>query len=90
MGGFTRDTQWLVWIYESDCTLGDALDGVIGQFPGDVEEIMVGTSMRNANVGKRDVAIIRKIFKQVRTFPETISVFISADTLVESSRTCLI
>lgn len=24
-GGFTRGTQWLVWKFESDSTLGDAL-----------------------------------------------------------------
>jgi hypothetical protein len=64
-GGFTKGTMWLVWNYESDCTLGDALDGVIGTFPGDVEEIVLGREMRNANMGKRDVAIIRKIFRQV-------------------------
>lgn len=64
-GGFTRDTQWLVWNYESDCTLGDALDGAIGVFPGDVEDIMIGSSMRNADMAKRDAAIIRKIMKQI-------------------------
>jgi hypothetical protein len=67
-GGFTRDTQWLVWDYESDCTLGDALDGVIGSFPGDVEDIMLGRQMINSNVGKRDVAVIRRIMKLVRRF----------------------
>lgn len=65
VGGFTRDTQWLVWDYESDCTLGDALDGVIGTFPGDVEEIVLGRALNNANIGKRDVAVIRQIMKRV-------------------------
>lgn len=67
VGGFTRDTQWLVWDYESDCTLGDALDGVIGTFPGDVEEIVLGRTLNNANIGKRDVAVIRQVMKRVRT-----------------------
>lgn len=66
IGGFTRDTQWLVWDYESDCTLGDALDGVIGTFPGDVEEIVLGRALNNANIGKRDVAVIRQIMNRVR------------------------
>lgn len=65
-GGFTKDTQWLVWNYESDTTLGDALDGKIGTFPGDVEDIMLGREMSSANMGKRDVAIVRKIMKLVR------------------------
>jgi hypothetical protein len=67
-GGFTKDTQWLVWNFESDCTLGDALDGVIGTFPADVEELVVGRTMLNATSGRRDAAVIRKITKQVLIF----------------------
>jgi hypothetical protein len=33
-GGFTKGTQWLAWDFESDCTLGEALDGGLGSFPG--------------------------------------------------------
>jgi hypothetical protein len=66
VGGFTKDTQWLVWDYESDCTLGDALDGVIGTFPGDVEEIVLGRQVSNAEMGKRDVMVIRLIMTRVR------------------------
>ena len=65
-GGFTKDTEWLVWNYESDTTLGDALDGKIGTFPGDVEDIMLGKELANSNMGKRDVAIIRRIMRLVR------------------------
>ena len=65
-GGFTKGTQWLAWDYESDCTLGDALDGTIGTFPETLEEIILGREMRGANVGKREVAVIRKICKAVR------------------------
>lgn len=68
-GGFTKGTQWLVWNYESDCTLGDTLDGVIGTFPGDVEDIMLGRVLQDANTGKRDVAVIRRIMKLVRPPP---------------------
>ena len=67
-GGFTKGTQWLAWDYESDCTLGDALDGTIGTFPETLEEIILGREMRGANVGKREVAVIRKICKAVRQF----------------------
>ena len=31
--GFTPGTQWLVWKFESDSTLGDALSGLLGPFP---------------------------------------------------------
>ncbi len=27
---FTKNSQWLVWKFESDATLGDALDGKLG------------------------------------------------------------
>jgi hypothetical protein len=33
-GAFSKGTQWLVWKFESDATLGDALDGQLGSFPG--------------------------------------------------------
>ncbi len=32
-GAFQKGTQWLVWKFESDATLGDALDGKLGPFP---------------------------------------------------------
>ena len=66
-GGFTKDTQWLVWDFESDCTLGDALEGKIGTFPGDVEEIVLGKQLDNADVGKRDMLVVQTIMKRVRT-----------------------
>lgn len=65
-GGFTKDTQWLVWDFESDCTLGDALEGKIGTFPGDVEEIVLGKQLSNADVGKRDMLVVQTIMKRVR------------------------
>lgn len=30
---FNAGTQWLLWKYESDSTLGDALGGGLGAFP---------------------------------------------------------
>jgi hypothetical protein len=32
-GGFTAGSQWLVWRFESDATLADALNGELGDFP---------------------------------------------------------
>ena len=32
-GGFTKGTQWLVWRFESDSTLGDAVQVYPGQHP---------------------------------------------------------
>jgi hypothetical protein len=32
-GGITSGSQWLVWRFESDSTLGDACDGALGPFP---------------------------------------------------------
>ena len=66
-GGFTKDTQWLVWDFESDCTLGDALEGKIGVFPGDVEEIVLGKTLDNTDMGKRDMLVVQTIMKRVRT-----------------------
>lgn len=31
--GFTKGTQWLVWNFESDSTLADALENRLGKFP---------------------------------------------------------
>ena len=42
--GFTPGTQWLVWKFESDSTLGDALSGLLGGFPSGLAEIMLGES----------------------------------------------
>lgn len=42
--GFTPGTQWLVWKFESDSTLGDALSGLLGPFPSCLAEIMLGES----------------------------------------------
>lgn len=32
-GGITSGSQWLVWKFESDSTLGDACEGALGPFP---------------------------------------------------------
>ncbi|CAL8467457.1 g6995 [Coccomyxa elongata] len=65
-GGFTRGTQWLVWKFESDSTLGDAMQGSLGaRFPECLEEIMLGRVKEGVDEVKRDTAIIRKVLKKL-------------------------
>ncbi len=57
-GAFTRGSQWLVWKFESDSTLGDALDGNLGAFPQCLEDIMVrGKVKEDAPEDKRAIAV---------------------------------
>lgn len=51
--GFTASTQWLVWDFESDSTLGDALAGELGPFPGCLAGIMIGEAA-SARLEARD------------------------------------
>jgi len=37
-GGYDRDSQWLVFKYESDITLADAIEGRLGQYPECLED----------------------------------------------------
>jgi hypothetical protein len=39
--GFTRGAQWLVWRFESDATLADALNGALGSFPACLEPLVL-------------------------------------------------
>lgn len=40
-GGITAGTQWLIWSYESDSTLEDAIDGRLGVFPQSLADLFV-------------------------------------------------
>jgi hypothetical protein len=40
-GAFAKGTQWLVWKFESDATLADALDGALGPFPACLQEFVL-------------------------------------------------
>jgi hypothetical protein len=51
---FTKGSQWLVWRFESDATLGDALDGYLGPFPAGLEKIMLGKVRPEMEAEKRD------------------------------------
>lgn len=63
--GFTKGTQWLVWKFESDSTVADACDGYLGEFPGSMQEYVLGRVDNNMDPAKRDSLIIKKIFRQV-------------------------
>ena len=65
-GGFDRGSQWLVWDYESDATLGAALEGEVGRFPEDLAEYVTGREVQGGSVAKREVTIIRTIFRKAR------------------------
>eukprot|EP00878_Enallax_costatus_P035519 GHUV01039651.1.p2 GENE.GHUV01039651.1~~GHUV01039651.1.p2 ORF type:complete len:127 (-),score=28.80 GHUV01039651.1:286-666(-) len=55
--GIQKGTQWLVWKFESDSTLGDALSGGLGDWPEDIEEIMLGKIDEDKPVEKREAAV---------------------------------
>jgi hypothetical protein len=46
-----------VWKFESDSTLADALSGNLGQWPEDIEEIMLGRVDETQPVEKREAAV---------------------------------
>ena len=52
-GGITVGTQWLVWRFESDATLGDACSGALGPFPECLAPIMLGNRKSEA-LGAKD------------------------------------
>jgi len=62
--GFTKGTRWLVWVFESDSTLADALEGRLGSFPESLSVILFrGRSFDNSD--DRDAAIVRELIRQV-------------------------
>ncbi|KAL6752611.1 protein kinase [Haematococcus lacustris] len=64
-GAFTKGSQWLVWRFESDASLGDALDGALGVFPACLEEFVLGRVNPNMAEDKRDIMVIKSIMRQV-------------------------
>lgn len=64
-GGITAGTQWLVWRFESDATLGDACNGFLGPFPACLGPFILG-ERRSAALGesdseKRDALVIKNV-----------------------------
>mmetsp|Transcript_14186 Transcript_14186/g.38438 ORF Transcript_14186/g.38438 Transcript_14186/m.38438 type:complete len:524 (+) Transcript_14186:32-1603(+) len=64
-GAFSKGSQWLVWKFESDATLGNALDGQLGSFPACLEEYVLGRTSSTMQTEKRDTLIIKSILRQV-------------------------
>lgn len=65
VGNMPRGTQWLVWRFESDSTLADGLDGLLGKFPESLEQLVMGRVDEEGEVEKREAAVIRSVMKQV-------------------------
>ncbi|PSC67765.1 putative ubiquitin conjugation factor E4 [Micractinium conductrix] len=65
LGGITSGSQWLVWRFESDSTLGDACDGQLGPFPDCLADIMLGRRAEGMDVEKRSLATIKAVMKKI-------------------------
>ena len=46
-----------MWKFESDSTLADALSGNLGQWPEDIEEIMLGKVDESQPIDKREASV---------------------------------
>lgn len=56
-GQFAKGTQWLVWKFESDATLADAVEGKLGVFPECLEAYMLGKVNESLEEDKRDALV---------------------------------
>ncbi|KAI3427321.1 hypothetical protein D9Q98_010238 [Chlorella vulgaris] len=65
MGGITSGSQWLVWKFESDSTLGDACEGALGPFPDSLSGIMLGRRGEAMDDEKRAVAVIKVVMRKL-------------------------
>ncbi|MEW5298340.1 MAG: hypothetical protein WDW36_001477 [Sanguina aurantia] len=66
-GQFAKGTQWLVWKFESDATLADAVEGKLGVFPECLEAYMLGKVNESLEEDKRDALVIKAILKPILT-----------------------
>lgn len=68
-GNFTAGSQWLIWKFESDSTLGDACAGLLGSFPECLGPIILGEGKSNAltesDPVKRDALIIKGVMYRI-------------------------
>ncbi|PRW05929.1 Serine threonine- kinase chloroplastic [Chlorella sorokiniana] len=65
-GGITSGSQWLVWKFESDSTLGDACDGQLGPFPDCLADIVLGERRAAAmDDQKRALATIKAVMRKL-------------------------
>ncbi|KAL3163274.1 hypothetical protein ABBQ32_009669 [Trebouxia sp. C0010 RCD-2024] len=63
-GGFIKGTQWLVWKFESDSTLSDAMQGLIGPFPLSLSEFVLSKSQQKLDEQKQELLIIKSLMRQ--------------------------
>lgn len=70
-GGFNAGSQWLVWKFESDATLGDACDGRLGPFPSCLSAVMIGerraASLAESDPEKRDALTVKAVMAKLLT-----------------------
>lgn len=68
-GNFTMGSQWLVWKFETDSTLGDACAGLLGTFPESLGPIMLGKrkadALAESDPVKRDALVIKSVMAQL-------------------------
>eukprot|EP00877_Chromochloris_zofingiensis_P006184 jgi/Chrzof1/1819/Cz10g22110.t1_STN8[v5.2] len=65
VGNISKGTQWLVWRFESDSTLADALDGAFGRFPECLERLLFKNVNEDTPQDKREVAVIKAVLRQI-------------------------
>ncbi|CAD7700518.1 unnamed protein product [Ostreobium quekettii] len=65
-GGFTVGSQWLVWDFESDATLSDALEGPQQNFPECLQQYVLRNGV-NMSQQQRDSKVIKRIMKKILT-----------------------
>eukprot|EP00798_Chlamydomonas_sp_ICE-L_P018636 gene18636-25150_t len=63
-GQYTKGSQWLVWEYECENTLGDALTGQLGPFPRCLEDFNMGRPGTEDST-KADTFVIKDIMRQI-------------------------
>merc|ERR1712224_606232 len=62
--GFIKDTYWLVWNFESDSTLADAIEENIGKFPECLFEIIISKNFKECYAAYIYI-IVRIVMKQL-------------------------
>lgn len=64
-GGITAGSQWLVWKFQSDATLGDACNGSLGPFPGCFAPEVLGerkaAALEDTDPEKRDALTVKAL-----------------------------
>ncbi|KAL6774629.1 STL1 [Auxenochlorella protothecoides x Auxenochlorella symbiontica] len=65
-GAFTRGTQWLVWRFESDATLADAMAGLLdGGMETSLGRIMLGPRSDSMPDQKRHLALTKAVMRKL-------------------------